>query len=419
MFTQPLRNPFVLYGLLILLGSFVVYRGILPALTRVDSDFPNYYTAAKIVADAKDAARLYDDQWFQDQIRSYGIGLDGKFSPFPPATALVLLPLTAFDPLTALRITVVINLILLGLSIRVLSILFSSTLLESAVFTLFSGIGLANCIRLGQLYLVLSFLIIAGYYAYTQKRKAVAGICFGLFIPIKYYPIVILAYFAFRREWKIVMTGLATAALVALLGILVLGWDVHKVYLSSVIGGHLASHFSLQNSFSATFQSWDSLLRRLLVFDPALNPYPLFAANDIFPGVKITLLVLQFALGLVALMRVHRLGSVDAEPFSIGMLGVLALLLAPGTGTYHYILLWLPVGLLFSYFVKHNQKPAAYAIFGFYAAMGFIPYSLVRQFDGLGAWTLLAYPRLALLLAIFVLTLCAGWNRTTSESVQE
>ena len=83
------RANAVASGLLVLLALFVFYRGVLPGFRQVDSDFPNYYTAAKIVADGKDVNRLYDDSWFQSQIRSYGMQLQGKFSPFPPVTALV------------------------------------------------------------------------------------------------------------------------------------------------------------------------------------------------------------------------------------------------------------------------------------------------------------------------------------------
>jgi hypothetical protein len=67
-----------------------VVRGVVPAVTRVDTDFPNYLTAAKIVADGGSAERLYDDSWFQEQMRRYRIGKleEGKFYPFPPPTAL-------------------------------------------------------------------------------------------------------------------------------------------------------------------------------------------------------------------------------------------------------------------------------------------------------------------------------------------
>ena len=402
-----------------MLVAFLVWRGVLPAVSRVDSDFPNYYTSAKIVTEGKDVTRLYDDSWFQAQIYAHGMNQEGKFSPFPPATALIFLPLTVVDPLTALRIAVLINLALLALSIRFLSNLFSTPLHGSAIFTLLSGIGLANCFRLGQLYILLSFLVIAGYYAYTRKRKVLAGLSWGLFVPIKYYPIVILAYFGFRKEWKVAITGVVAASLVGLLGILILGWDVHKEYFSSVLGSHLGSHFSHQNPFSAAFQSWDSLLRRFFVYDPGLNPHPAFESTGLFLPLKMSILILQFIAGIGAILNVHRMGLVDPDAFSIGLLGLMALLLAPGTATYHYVLLWLPVGLLFTFFYKNGQKRMAVFILGVYAVLGFIPYGVVRQFDGDGVLTLLAYPRLALLLAMFLLTIMTVWNRKVAENVQE
>ena len=127
------------YALLIPLLVFFLFRGIGPALTEVDTDFPNYFTAAKIVADGREVSRVYDDRWFQSQIHSYGMKLEGKFTPFPPATALVFLPLSSFDPLTALRITTVVNAVLLVLSIRVLAYLLPLSLVESAAFVLLKG----------------------------------------------------------------------------------------------------------------------------------------------------------------------------------------------------------------------------------------------------------------------------------------
>lgn len=70
------------------LAFIITLRGFVPAMSKIDSDFPGYFTAAKIVADGGEVERLYDDSWFQEQMRRYQIGktFDGKFSPFhrPP-----------------------------------------------------------------------------------------------------------------------------------------------------------------------------------------------------------------------------------------------------------------------------------------------------------------------------------------------
>src|SRR6267378_2012330 len=92
--------------LLIGLAALVFSQGLRPALSRVDADFPGYFSAAKIVADGGDARQLYDDSWFQQQIRRYGMESaenPGIFVPCPPPTALLLVPLAPLEPLTALR----------------------------------------------------------------------------------------------------------------------------------------------------------------------------------------------------------------------------------------------------------------------------------------------------------------------------
>ena len=92
--------------LFVVLVTVLIARGILPAISTVGSDFPSYFTAAKLVADGGNVERLYDDSWFEGQMRRYQIGKPsaGKFSPFPPPTALLLVPVTRLEPLDALRV---------------------------------------------------------------------------------------------------------------------------------------------------------------------------------------------------------------------------------------------------------------------------------------------------------------------------
>src|SRR6185295_18403988 len=80
---QLLRNS-LKYVLLVLLIIFQFSEGIIPGWKKIQSDFPNYYTSAKLITEHKDISRIYDDVWFNEQIKSYGIEQEGKFSPFPP-----------------------------------------------------------------------------------------------------------------------------------------------------------------------------------------------------------------------------------------------------------------------------------------------------------------------------------------------
>src|SRR5580698_8166140 len=184
----PLLRQLILILLVAATASIVVRHGIVPAMTRVDTDFPNYYTAAKIVTDGGQVDRLYDDQWFQQQMSRYRMPApeQGKFAPFPPPTALLLIPLASMEPLNALRVTTVIGIVGLVASVVLLSRILSRSVLESAVLVLLSGAAIVNALRLGQPYMLVSLSCVFGYYLYLKGRPWLAGLCFGLFVPIKY-----------------------------------------------------------------------------------------------------------------------------------------------------------------------------------------------------------------------------------------
>jgi hypothetical protein len=393
--------------LLIGLAAYVFSKGIVPAMSEVTADFPGYFTSARIVIDGQETQRLYDDDWFREQIRRYGLESaknPGKFAPFPPPTALLLVPLARFEPLTALRIVTVVSVLCLIGSIFLLARILAWNPLDSALFILSSGLAIIGGLRCGQPYIVISTFCILGYYLYLQRRPWLAGICLGLFVPIKYFPIIILAYFAFRKEWKVVMGGAAAIAAVGLLSIAVLGWKVHEIFILSVLGNHLIGRLSLQDQsvpFTAVYQSFDTLFARLFVFDPARNPQPLLAA----PLLRtVSLIAVKGAILLIAVATLAKLAGRGASAVapSIGILGIVLFLIAPATATYTCALLWLPVALLVDYFLRTGGRMPAYFTLGVYALIGFIPYYYAYPFEGHGGLSLLAYPRLFLLFAMFV-----------------
>ena len=396
----PMRRLFV-FALLIALVTFECVRGLVPALSRVDTDFPNYLTAAKIVADGRNPEQLYDDVWFREQTRAYGMQAMSSFSPFPPPTALVLIPLASLAPLTAMRVMTAVNVLCLIGSVLLLARALRWRIVDSAVFILLSGIAIISCLRFGQLYIVISSLCILGYYAYLEDKPWLAGVSFGLFAPIKYFPLIYPAYMATRKQWEVVLGALAAVLAVVLASVAALGWKIHEIFLLSVFGNHLIAHLGQQDPFAAQFQSFDTLFRRLFVPDPTLNPHPFWPA----PLAQVVCTILTKAAACVAaataLIQLARATKEMAVAPSIGILGILAMLIAPATATYHFTLLWLPVALLINHFNAQGARPAAYFLLGAYALIGFFPYQFTYPFVGRGGLTVLAYPRLFLVAVMF------------------
>ena len=392
-------------AVVLLLTVFAITRGVLPAWHGVSSDFPNYYTAAQIVAHGGDVTRLYDDAWFQEQMRAYGNGRVGKFSPFPPPTALLLLPLVHLQPLDALRCMTVISLLCLVAAMVLLARILSWRLEAAAAFLLLSGYALVGSLRLGQPYILISMLCILGYYLRLRGRPVASGICFGLFAPIKYVPLIFLGYFAVRGERRLATSGALTIVAVCAVSVAVLGWDVHEKFLSTVFGAHLSGHLSLQSPFTVSFQSIDSLCYRLFVYDAVENPHPFLSQPQLrWPCV----LLVKLALGSIALLslrRLTRLSPGTAAAPSIGILGLLTLLIAPASATYHFVLLWLPLALLVDYFLRCGARPVAALLVCGFALIGFFPYGLTNGFAGRGLLSVLAYPRLLLLTAMLLVSL--------------
>jgi hypothetical protein len=389
------------YSLLALLTVHLVWRGLIPALTTVDTDFPNYYIAGRLVLEGR-FERAYDDGWFQEQIRSSGIEGMGKFSPYPPVTAFIMIPFAWLEPLNALRAWTIINLGVLLCTITLLSRMLNKDWLWSSLVILLSGHALVNNFRFGQFYLVLTFLTLWSLLLWQRDRRVFSGALMAIGATIKYFPIVFLPLCIVRKEWKIVLSFVGTVIALILSSIAVLGIEPYRHFLETVLLPHLSGN--IQNRFSMNFQSWNSLLARLMIFDSTLNPNPVFN----FPiGYSLGLAAVYAAVVtflVIGLRRTaHDWGS-NALRVEFALLSIGGIVLFPASATYHFLLLSIPIAILLALGEKKwtiEQKILA----GLYACIGFIPYSLLRVFDGNGLLTFLAYPRLLLTTMILAVAL--------------
>lgn len=398
----------------VILLAYLLVRGVLPAMSRVDGDFANYYTAARIVCRHQDVDRLYDDAWFQSQVREQGFGpqATGKFSPFPPPTALLLVPLAWLGPLDAQRVLTMLSLLALAASILLLSRTLAWPVPVAATFILLSGYAIVGALRLGQPYILVSCACLLGYRLYRQGWLLLGGASLGVFVPVKYFPVVFLGAPAMQRCWRVLAGAALAVLLVALLSVATLGWPIHAQYLHSVLGAHLTAHLSQQGEFSASFQSFDMLYRQLFMFDAAENPHPWIDAPALAPlASALTKIAALLAVG-ATLWRNRRLPEDGSTALVSSLLGLTGMLLAPATATYHWVLLWLPVALLLNVCAREGRCPAVAIIICCYTLVGFFPYRLTLPFEGAGLASVLAFPRLALLLVLWLVCVTSAWRRS-------
>src|ERR1700692_154869 len=88
------------------LGTFLLFlagpfRG---GWMKVETDFPNYYTAAVLVREHQPLHKYYDWTWFAREMNFAGNGTQlGAYTPQTPLTMLPMVALAGFPPQTAKR----------------------------------------------------------------------------------------------------------------------------------------------------------------------------------------------------------------------------------------------------------------------------------------------------------------------------
>lgn len=366
------------------IAGLVLYQiraGIIPGW-QMQSDFPNYFTSSCLLIERSDFSKLYDNDWFQQQMISHGMNTAGKFTPFPPPTVLVFVPLTPFSPLTGKRIWLILNLLLIIPLIRVMNRVTRFSTEGNLLLLLTCGLGLATNFLLGQVYLLLLFVLFAGYDLMLREKKFAGGFTWGLAAAIKFVPVIFLIPFLLKKEKRIVFSFSAGFLLLHLFSFLLMGTPVYTSYVS-VFLNHLNGSIEGQSPFAYQFQSWDAFLRTLFVYDAKWNLHPLLNSVLFFELTRAVIYAVVIFIAVVLIIKFFNQSKTTgiAKEFfgqSFAIIGISFFEILPASATYHFVLLVFPVALL----LKNLREEKFYQlksllIFSF-ALIGLLPVVLQK-----------------------------------------
>jgi hypothetical protein len=307
------------------------------------TDFPNYYTAAVLVRNhVKPLNAYYDWTWFQRQMNYAGIETQlGAYPPQSPLTMLPMVPFANFPVQRAKQIWLTLNLFFLLATIWLLARMVDWPVAWVGLLAalVYSPIGWN--FYLGQYYVFLLFLLTVAVYCLERKRALAGGFLCGATFGLKVYGAPFLFYFAAKRDCKAVGGFVLAATVAVVTAIALFGWtDVHY------FGAHILSR-ALDSGTIDPYNSGNgtltTLFRHLFIFDPDLNPHPLWRAPYLafFLQALTTLFVLLVS--LLAFVRQPSKGvAYDFAWFTVGVL-----LVSTNTATYTFVLLFLPLVVWF------------------------------------------------------------------------
>jgi hypothetical protein len=365
------------------------------AATRRSDGFGAYYTSARLLRDGEHVARFYDDQWFNAQVGVIVPGVQDIYTPNPPTTAAILLPLAGLSYVDARTIWTLLNVVLL---VAVLiwmareARLSTPWALELASLALVFEPVTAN-LRQGQAYVLLLYLTVVVWHAYRANREGMAGVALGLMLVFKTAGILLPLLLLWRRRWLAFAATCGTMLVVVLVSLLTMGQAAWRAYFET-----LPKQRSEPDFIVTAYQTQYSLLHHLFVFDAKWNPSPFFRQSAL--GDALSLLATAVVVAAIGVM----LWRSRSDDLSFGALVIASIVVSPFSLDYHYTLLLLPIAIL----VAHSTQSKArwsWVLLAVAALLIAAPLPYLSARFNSGAWALLAYPKLYGALLLFGLIL--------------
>jgi len=354
--TSPVWLPPFELALCTVFAALLVWKGLLPAWRVLNTDFPNYYLVARLFREGYSLDRIYDWIWLQRIKDHWGVdqSLVG-FAGLTPFSALPVLPLAAFSALTAKRIWIVINLILLGASAELLH---RSTVLGRRriwLLTLLAVLPLRTSFLYGQMHLLVLFLLVLGFYLYRREQNVACGACIALAAALKVYPIAFVLYFLWKRKWRAAFSTIAATTVIAIATGALMGWGLLHIYAAQMLPRSLQGE--VLDPYSLHAASGAALFHRLFLFEPDFNPAPLVSSPMLY-ALLYPLWQMAIFLPLLAALQTSP-SEPDRDQMEWAAFLLALLVVSPVPSSYHFVVMILPIVLFVNTCLRRGQTAAA------------------------------------------------------------
>ncbi len=395
-----------LYSQPVLIGLFSIYaicfllvKGFIPGWEMITTDFPNYYVSAQVVSSGKDIKMLYDDSWFQEQIKSNQLESRGKkFSPQPPITALVMLPISNLKPLSAKKVWLIISVLANIGTILILRKWINLSVWQACLVMLLMGRALANDWNYGQLYSVTVFLLVIGVWLSEKtKLQYLGGAVIGLITLIKYLPVLVIIYALITKKIKVVVSAVLTALVLILFQFTFFKLDMMLFYFHNVLLEHITGDIPGQGAFVVVYQSWPSFLNFLFVKNLDFNPSPIidWSFGKQLASFVIYGSVIWFTMKSIVRILKSNFDKTLKDKYILAMLFICGLVLLPAGASYHFLFLVIPLATI----VNKKLDIRLGLILALIIAINFLPYPFSSNENIL--MLIMSYPRLFAISIVF------------------
>ena len=258
----------------------------------------------------------------------------GHVFKVPPFYGMLFLPFVQQDGLTILFWHRIINMLLLSVILLILLRSFAIRLVSpmgAALLLVFAMRAVADTVAFGQIDILLLLLLTLALVASRRGFDGLAGAAIALGTLFKLYPVLLLAFFLVKRQWR-AFVGFAVAMLVCNgVALLVMGWEMHRVYLFEVIPNIGGGTSWVEN------QTLNGFLSRIFAPDitSTIYEHPVVTmATYIGFGVAVV------AAMLLSLRRAERTSARYAIQFALYV--VLMVLVVPAAWMHYQTILILP-----------------------------------------------------------------------------
>jgi hypothetical protein len=377
--------------LLGLVGVFL-WRGFVPAWKSLNTDFPDYYLAARLYRQGYSLEQIYDWTWIQRQKDHAGIQRPiVAFALLPPFSLLPVLPFSSLPPLSAKRCWLLVNLILLAVVGYLLHRMSQLGARRVAILMFLAVVPLRANFLYGQEHVLLLFLLTFAAWLYLRGQPTSCGGILAIAGALKIYPALFVLFFTRKRQWRAALGLCAGWVGLWLLSIGLFGFGTVRTYLVEVLPWPLRAEG--QDPYNTAWNSFSALLHRLFVAEPELNPHPMID----FPTAYAYLQPLCQSLIFVPCLWFMSSSPSDSgrEKLDWGVYVAMLLILSTNPASYDFNALILTAVFVFEYSIRAAQLREAATLVILYALVCLpIPINRWVPNSPTGWETFLAFPRL-------------------------